>query len=68
MVESRRWQVDGARAGELLHYGISLVIPAGQNTIIQPGYTTSSGTLYADGDASRLTVDGWQATLLIRRR
>lgn len=67
-IESRKWHVDGDRAGTLLNYGIAITIPAGRNTILVPSFTTSSGTLYSTSDASSIPVTGWQGSLLIRRR
>lgn len=67
-VESRKWEVDGDRAGTLLNYGIAITIPAGKNTVLVPSFTTSSGTIYSLSDASTIPIAGWQGSLLIRRR
>jgi len=67
-VESRRWEVAGDRAGELRNYGISINIPVGVSTVIQPRYGKSDGTLYSPADGSPTALTGWQGSLLIRRR
>lgn len=67
-VESRKWQVDGDRAGKLLNYGIAITIPAGRNAVLVPSFTATSGTLYSLSDASTIPITGWQGSVLIRRR
>lgn len=66
-IESRRWRVAGRPAGELRNLGISLNIPMGRS-IIEPRFSTSSGTLFSLVDASESPITGWQGSLLIRRR
>lgn len=68
VAESRQWRVSGDKAGSLTNYGISISIPIGETRILQPSFTSSSGTLYSLGDATRVGISGWQGSLLIRRR
>jgi hypothetical protein len=67
-IESRRWEIAGDRAGELRNYGISISIPIGVNTVMQPRYGMSSGTLYSTLGGPSTPLTGWQGSLLIRRR
>ena len=67
-MESRRWEIAGNRAGEMRNYGISIIIPVGVSTVIQPRYGSSSGTLYSGVDGTPTKLAGWQGSLLIRRR
>ena len=67
-IETRRWESEGTRLGELLSYGISILIPMGASTVLQPRFSASSGTLYSFVDATPTDFTGWQGSLLIRRR
>lgn len=67
-IESRRWESAGERAGELLNYSVSISIPIGANSILQPRYTSSSGRVFSSLDGTPTTISGWQGSLLIRRR
>lgn len=67
-IESRRWEAAGERAGTLRNYGVSISIPIGTATILQPRFSASSGSLYSQLDGTPTAVSGWQGSLLIRRR
>lgn len=67
-IEKRRWRSDGAPAGEMTNYGITIRIPVGEHGAIEPRYGSSSGTLYSSVDASTRPISGWQGSLLIRVR
>lgn len=68
MLESRRWRIAGQPGGELRNLGVNLSIPLGANTVLEPRFTMSSGTLYSLFDASETPITGWQGSLLVRRR
>lgn len=64
-VESRRWRADGRPAGELRNLGMTLSIPVGTSTVLEPRFTVGSGTLHG---AAETPIAGWQGSLMIRRR
>jgi hypothetical protein len=65
MYESRRWESEGSLRGELTNTGILVSIPLGARYVLEPRYTTSTGTLLGDGETP---ITGWQGSLLLRRR
>lgn len=67
-IESRRWRSDGAPAGEMKNYGITIRIPVGEHAMLEPRFGSSSGTLHSAIDASTRPISGWQGSLLIRVR
>lgn len=67
-IEKRRWRSDGAPAGEMTNYGITIRIPVGEHSAIEPRFGSSSGTLHSSIDASTRDIGGWQGSLLIRVR
>lgn len=64
-LETRLWQVDGARAGNLVNLGVRARIPAG-NFAIQPGVGFSTGNLYSVVDGSSVSISGYQVSLTFR--
>lgn len=64
-VETRLWQVGGARAGNLVNLGLRLRIPAGKLGLFpQVGY--SLGNIYSVVDGSGTSVTGLRASLTVR--
>lgn len=67
-LESRRWRIAGRPGGDLQNLGLNINIPLGANTVLEPRFVMSSGTLYSPFDASETPITGWQGSLLVRRR
>jgi hypothetical protein len=68
MLESRRWESEGSLLGELRNTGMLVSIPIGARYVLEPRYTTTSGTMYSMFDALEMPVTGWQGSVLLRRR
>lgn len=64
-VETRLWQVDGARAGNLVNLGLRARIPVGP-VAVQPGVGFSTGNLYSVVDGSSVSISGYQVSLTFR--
>jgi len=64
-VELRLWQVDGARAGNLLNVGARLRMTAGVLTLF-PQLGMSFGNIYSLADGSATKVSGLRASLTAR--
>lgn len=64
-IETRLWQVGGARAGSLINLGARMRIPAG-NFALFPQVGFSFGTLYSTADGSGTDVTGLRGSLTIR--
>lgn len=64
-VETRLWQIGGARAGNLVNLGVRVRIPVGQLGLFpQVGY--SLGNIYSVADGSGTKVNGFRASLTLR--
>jgi hypothetical protein len=64
-LETRLWQVGGARAGNLINLGLRVRIPVGSIGLFpQVGY--SMGNLYSVADGSGTKVSGLRASLTLR--
>lgn len=68
MLESRRWESEGSLLGELRNTGLLVSIPIGARYVLEPRYTTTSGTMYSMFDALEMPITGWQGSVLLRRR
>ena len=64
-VETRLWQVDGVKAGNLLNTGVRLRITAG-SFLLLPSFGYSIGNLYSTLDGSATDVTGMRGSLTIR--
>lgn len=64
-VETRLWQMGGARAGNLVNLGVRLRVPIGSVALFpQVGY--SIGNVYSVADGSGTKVSGLRASLTLR--
>ncbi len=64
-IETRLWQVGGARAGNLINAGLRLRIPVGSVSLFpQVGY--SVGNVYSVADGSGTSVRGLRASVTLR--
>ena len=64
-IETRLWQVDGARAGNLVNLGMRLRVDAGKFTLY-PSAGYSIGTLYSTVDGTGTDVTGVRGSLTLR--
>lgn len=64
-VETRLWQVGGARAGNLTSLGFRVRVPAGAISLF-PGLGYSTGTVYSVADGTGTKVSGLRFTLTAR--
>lgn len=64
-LETRLWQVGGARAGNLINLGLRVRIPIGSVGLF-PQVAYSMGNLYSVADGSGTKVSGLRASLTLR--